>query len=1036
MSTTEDTVVLNGMTYKRVSTIPRTQQANAKSQVIQYNDPVLENIPAYTYNEHPNVKRGIRLLRLKPPHFNSSTIDCELFHVVFKDDHNPVLASDESTEEKYEALSWCWGVGPKDCAINISTGGDQYTKFQVSRELALALKYLQKPKESRLLWIDQICINQSNTQERNHQVQMMALIYSRATQVCVWLGEQDEDSNVAIRFIKDDILKFENFDAVCSKGNADRWRALLMLMQRPWFSRRWVVQEIALARRATVYCGSDEIPWNDFAVAVELFVEVETATHRLSEVMEKDDRFYHVPGWFEYVSELGASLLVSATGKIFRQYQDGETDYAPPRRGLQSLEYLVSSLFTFQATEPRDAVYALLAIARDTSPLSELPAPGDHADNETLLMKAFATFLERKPYPVDYDRPYIDVCADFVSFCIKRTRKSDPSRALDILCRPWAIPPPDKDQAASSEAWKQKDREKQKKSVPGPLCPLRPESDKWIIKVRPRAPGSTAASTQNATESHRTIAEIPRQEFQGASVEGSSIAGDSDEPTGESSASQSNEEYSQELEQVSHEWKRIGLEEEKEGKENYETEIDRRSNTKYWEQATQKADDYLSRHKRPRSTKPGVSEFILEHTPSKGSNFIRTDQDQTKLPSWVGSITRAPFALFRNPGYMAVKKMGRINADTLIGPPDYGHRNYTAAQTKHADFSSLKFKKRHDHHSLYTKGFILAEITEVGPPSQNGAIPEEWFSPELGNWKDFMKEGEKMGEPPNDFWRTLVADRGKDNRNPPYYYAKACAESVSKGGIQSGAVSTTDLIHKEQNSIIAEFCRRVQAVIWNRQLVRAEWDSTDLNGNSVRKSHLGLVAASVRTGDLICILYGCSVPVVLRKNTKVGRSSADKENFEDGIEWMRDRLRNLEQVRLRKARYKNSAWNDIQIKEIQKLTSLTNDEIRRWDKERKEDEARRRESEQKTKAAIKSTTEDWNNFKYQKKEAAGATLRTTRTMRVDSEAHKERAEKAKADDPLYYYELKGECYLHDMMEGAAMGEALYEGLPEHLFEIR
>lgn len=51
-------------------------------------------------------------------------------------------------------------------------------------------------------------------------------------------------------------------------------------MQRPWFSRRWVVQEIALARSATIYCGNDKIPWTNSAVAVELFVEVETATQQ------------------------------------------------------------------------------------------------------------------------------------------------------------------------------------------------------------------------------------------------------------------------------------------------------------------------------------------------------------------------------------------------------------------------------------------------------------------------------------------------------------------------------------------------------------------------------------------------------------------------------------------------------------------------------------------------------------------------------------------------------------------------------------
>ncbi len=81
------------------------------------------------------------------------------------------------------------------------------------------------------------------------------------------------------------------------------------------------MQEIALAQDAMIYCGPDTISWKDFSVAVELFVEVETATHRLSEVMKKDPKFYHVPGWFEYVSALGASRLVEATGMVFSLLQ-------------------------------------------------------------------------------------------------------------------------------------------------------------------------------------------------------------------------------------------------------------------------------------------------------------------------------------------------------------------------------------------------------------------------------------------------------------------------------------------------------------------------------------------------------------------------------------------------------------------------------------------------------------------------------------------------------------------------------------------
>jgi hypothetical protein len=100
----------------------------------------------------------------------------------------------------------------------------------------------------------------------------MSEIYGRADQVCVWLGEGDRSSQMALRFIRKEVLQLQNFDELCeSELASEKWSALLDLMQRPWFSRRWVVQEIALARRAMVYCGNDKISWKKFAVAVELF---------------------------------------------------------------------------------------------------------------------------------------------------------------------------------------------------------------------------------------------------------------------------------------------------------------------------------------------------------------------------------------------------------------------------------------------------------------------------------------------------------------------------------------------------------------------------------------------------------------------------------------------------------------------------------------------------------------------------------------------------------------------------------------------
>lgn len=155
-------------------------------------------------------------------------------------------------------------------------------------------------------------------------------------------------------------------------------------------------------------------------------------------------------------------------------------------------------------------------------------------------------------------------------------------------------------------------------------------------------------------------------------------------------------------------------------------------------------------------------------------------------------------------------------------------------------------------------------MVEVRDASQHGIIPASWV--ELGGWK----EPEKT-YPPDSFWRTLVADRGKDNRNPPYYFSRACRESADKGGLRSRGINTKALIDNERNSIIAEFCRRVQAVIWNRRLFKTE------------KGILGLGPSNVELGDKVGIIYGCTVPIISRQKKKAKEARLCEE-FEDGVE--------------------------------------------------------------------------------------------------------------------------------------------------------
>ncbi|KAH7063858.1 heterokaryon incompatibility protein-domain-containing protein [Paraphoma chrysanthemicola] len=760
----------------------------------------------YDYDPLPRDRGTIRILEL----FSSEKADAGVLCALITPEEK------ERANYPYEALSWCWGVDKKNDYIRIQRSNRKtYAKF-VSPNLVAALKALRHPDRSRFLWIDMVCIDQDNLDEKNHQVEMMDIIYGNAERVCIWLGEANTSSRMALRFIKHEVSHLQSFDTLIDSENASKkWVALLDLMQRPWFSRRWVVQELALARKPLIYCGNDKISWKKFAIAVELFVEVETATHRLSEVMKKDRQYqYVVPSYFEFVSALGASLLVDATERLFRDYQEVKTiptipvptrqphsstdsesslsasetsdsedsDIAAPPgetvvhngsknriQPLLSLEYLVSSLTIFETTIPHDTIYALLAIAKDTSPRAV--APGAVLSSKG-AQEGLEIYTQRKSYNVDYNLPYVDVCKDFILFAIERSLVGDGSRALDVICRPWAI-----------EERKLKKIREDKKSKKEKT--LREEQRARQRKVR-RANRTEAASS--IARSHAAIDSMTSAQSVSSLVEG------------------------------------------------------------------------------------------------KGKGSDEAEEEDMSLPSWVPQLSGAPHAMTQRPG-LAGPKMSRINADPLVGLPSLTQRNYSAAETKGVDMKTLKFRKRprFGYYSMFIRGFRLDVIQEVEQVARNGQIPREWA--ELGGW-----EGAK-GHPPEPFWRTLVANRGKDGKNPPVYYSRACEESFKKGGLESGAVDTTALIDYERNSVVAQFCRRVQAVTWNRALVKT------------KAGRLALVGKEVEKGDLVCILYGCSVPVVLRESGKKTDEEFNEEMEEELKDVQRTVVKSFTRYRSRKQRH-------------------------------------------------------------------------------------------------------------------------------------
>ena len=225
----------------------------------------------YQYPSLPNTN-SIRLLRLKPA-IATSPVHCILSaHEI---EHAPA----------FEALSYTWGqrvvhrIQCDDAGSNNAEDSGSFTSIHES--LWLALQQLRHETEERILWIDAICINQRNNDERNYQVLLMQKLFARAESVLVWLGEESHDSRAAFGLVSriaaaaaadrglstQDMKNFLTAQDLGGLGLPDHadtaWFALDSLFWRPWFSRVWVIQEITVARRASILCGPSRCSWDD-----------------------------------------------------------------------------------------------------------------------------------------------------------------------------------------------------------------------------------------------------------------------------------------------------------------------------------------------------------------------------------------------------------------------------------------------------------------------------------------------------------------------------------------------------------------------------------------------------------------------------------------------------------------------------------------------------------------------------------------------------------------------------------------------------
>lgn len=221
-------------------------------------------------------QKPIRLLRLEPGH-SLDPIRCGL-------EQSSLLK-----HPKYCALSYTWG--PKDNPVSLYCDN---IEINVTRSLHAALVRFRLSCGVRILWVDAICINQNDNDEKTEQIRLMRDIYSKAQQGLIWLGchqEEDKKAFAVLQKLGEFVCWYHKYKTIAPPQLQGRslpmeipavatklqelqisamdWSYLNSFFQRSWFSRAWVIQEAVLVANnplpTILTCGELEISWNMLA---------------------------------------------------------------------------------------------------------------------------------------------------------------------------------------------------------------------------------------------------------------------------------------------------------------------------------------------------------------------------------------------------------------------------------------------------------------------------------------------------------------------------------------------------------------------------------------------------------------------------------------------------------------------------------------------------------------------------------------------------------------------------------------------------
>jgi hypothetical protein len=368
------------------------------------------------YQYIPLAENEIRLLRIDPGPLKRY-ISCSLKVIR--------LEKLATVTHEFQALSYAWGHDCPDHKIYLSDlprSGDGSCEanpperpYYIRKNLHQALKRIRRTNHYSWIWCDALCIEQTNESEKSQQIPKMPDIYSSAWNVIAWLGDDEakqHDIHRAIGLIPV-ILNLKTLDSILLDRTAEEemlrcWVSFGHLLQRQWFQRRWVIQEVACARRLSVRIADKILSWLDFADAVDLYLE---NIDRIRTLYRRSALYLVEPTALDGLESSKAVALMNFSRNVFWKSPGSEV----VSRSM-NLERLVLAASSFAVSDVRDIVYALLYLANDRHDAISIPiqSPKQHG------------------FTSDYAKHPVDIFIDFARYSMTT------SNALDIICRPWA----------------------------------------------------------------------------------------------------------------------------------------------------------------------------------------------------------------------------------------------------------------------------------------------------------------------------------------------------------------------------------------------------------------------------------------------------------------------------------------------------------------------------------------------------------------------------------------------------------------------